>query len=73
MDPEKQISYLNNDWDNLIRYINSMEPQHRNIRSLQYNTDDPEVFRWQLSAIYTITRLSLAGFEGLEESLYAWI
>jgi len=71
MKPEEQLQYLGNDWSNLIQYINSMEPQERNIRALQVETSDPEVFRWQLSAIYTITRLSLAGFDGLEDSSYA--
>ncbi len=71
MKPEEQVKYLDSDWENLIQYINSMEPQERNIRSLQFRTDDPGVFRWQLSAIYTITRLSLSGFDGLEDSSYA--
>ncbi len=71
MKPEDQVNYLGNDWENLIQYINSMEPQERNIRALQFETDDPGVFHWQLSAIYTITRLSLAGFDGLEDSSYA--
>lgn len=71
MDPEAQVQYLGSDWGNLIRYINSMQPKERNIRALQAETDDPGVFRWQLSAIYTLTRLSLAGFEGLKESDYA--
>lgn len=71
MKPDEQVKYLGSDWENLTQYINSMEPQTRNIRSLQFTTDDPGIFRWQLSAIYTITRLSLAGFEGLEDSKYA--
>ncbi len=71
MKPEEQVRYLGSDWENLIGYINSMEPQNRNIRALTYPTDDPQVFKWQLSAIYTITRLSLSGFEGLEDSRHA--
>ena len=71
MKPEEQVNYLGSDWENLIQYINSMEPQERSIRALKFETDDPGIFRWQLSAIYTITRLSLAGFDGLEDSVYA--
>lgn len=71
MKPDEQVKYLSNDWENLISYVNSMEPQNRNIRALQFATDDPGVFHWQLSAIYTITRLSLTGFDGLEDSSYA--
>ncbi|MDD2781548.1 glycosyltransferase family 2 protein [Sulfuricurvum sp.] len=67
MKPEEQVKYLKSDWENLIAYVNNMEPQNRNIRALQVETDNPGVFRWQLSAIYTITRLALAGFDGLEE------
>ena len=71
MKPDEQVHYLGSDWDNLIQYINSMEPQNRNIRALSVATDDPQIFKWQLSAIYTVTRLSLAGFDGLEDSRYA--
>ncbi len=71
MKPDEQVKYLNNDWENLIAYINSMPPQDRNIRAFQVPTDDPSVFHWQLSAIYTMTRLSLSGFDGLEDSTYA--
>lgn len=71
MKPDEQVQYLGHDWEHLIGYINSMEPKERNIRALQIPTDDPGVFRWQLSAIYTLTRLSLAGFDGLEESRHA--
>lgn len=71
MKPEEQAEYLKDDWENLISYVNSMQPQDRNIRALQFETDDHSVFRWQLSAIYAITRLSLAGFDGLDDSDYA--
>jgi len=71
MKPDEQAKYLGSDWDQLIGYINSMQPRERNIRALQLPTDDPAVFRRQLGAIYTLTRLSLGGFGGLEESRYA--
>ena len=71
MKPEEQAKYLGSDWENLIKYTNSMEPGARNIRALEFDTDDSNIFRWQLSAIYTITRLSLVGFDGLKDSEYA--
>lgn len=67
MNPDAQSKNLKEDWENIRAFINSMPPQERNIRALKMATDDPGVFRWQLSAIYTITKLSLAGFDGLED------
>ena len=67
MNPDEQSKYIKEDWENIRAYINSMPPEDRSIRALKIATDDPNVFEWQLSAVYTITRLSLCGFDGLED------
>ena len=67
MKPDEQSKHMKQDWENIRAYINSMPPQDRSIKALKVATDDPGVFQWQLSAAYTITRLSLCGFDGLED------
>jgi glycosyltransferase involved in cell wall biosynthesis len=47
-------------------YLASLPPLSRNIQGLYYKTEDPSEFRWQLSALYSFTCLTLAGFSGLE-------
>ena len=48
-------------------YLASLPPLFRNIQGLYYRTEDPDQFRWQLSAVYSFTCLTLAGFSGLEQ------
>lgn len=57
---------LSNHLKSLKNYLCSLPPRYRNIQGLYYKTNDPDQFRWQLSAIYANTVLSLAGFDGLE-------
>jgi GT2 family glycosyltransferase len=53
-------------WPALVAYFNALPPLERTIRGLLYDTDDPDLFHWQTGAIYTMTSLLLAGFEGLK-------
>lgn len=52
---------------NVKAYLSSLPPLQRNIQGLYYETDDPNIFEWQLSAIYGFTCLTLAGYEGIED------
>ncbi len=67
MNPDEQERHSEHDWHSLKAFINSMPPQERSIRALHMSTDDPDVFKWQLSAVYAMTRLTLSGFDGLED------
>jgi glycosyltransferase involved in cell wall biosynthesis len=66
MDPDRQAKDANEQWPNLVKYFNAMPPHERTVRGLLYDTDDPGLFRWQTSAVYMLTTLLLAGFEGVE-------
>jgi hypothetical protein len=65
MDPDFRPADAGHKWGELLRYFNALPPHERTIRGLLYDADDPELFRWQAGAIYTLTLLSLAGFEGV--------
>ncbi|MEO9945797.1 glycosyltransferase family A protein [Paraglaciecola sp.] len=64
--PEEMETQLTDMIQNLRDYLSSLPPIHRNIQGLFYETDDPGIFQWQLSAIYSNTTLNLAGFDGVE-------
>ena len=51
---------------NVRSYLSSLPPLSRNIQGFFYETDDPEMFCNQLSAIYNFTHLTIAGYEGME-------
>jgi glycosyltransferase involved in cell wall biosynthesis len=65
--PEKMEAQLPGMLQNLRGYLSAMPPLYRNIQGLFYETDDADLFQWQLSAIYGITTLNLAGFDGVED------
>lgn len=65
MNPERMAKAASDDWKGAIGYFNNLPPHLRTIRGLIHDTDDPELFRWQLGAIYLLTAGMLAGFEGV--------
>ncbi|WP_294534119.1 glycosyltransferase [uncultured Rhodoblastus sp.] len=66
MDPDRRTAEASRQWPDLVRYFNAMPPHERTIRGLLFETDDPDLFRWQTGAVYMLTTLALAGFEGVE-------
>jgi glycosyltransferase involved in cell wall biosynthesis len=65
MDPERHAREAGSQWPATVAYFNALAPHQRTIRGLIVDTDDPELFRWQLGAVYMLTLMSLAGFEGV--------
>jgi glycosyltransferase involved in cell wall biosynthesis len=70
MDPRRHSRDVSAYWKDTIKYFNSLPPHERTIRGFLWETDDPDVFRWQTSAIYMMTIMSLAGFEGAANELH---
>jgi hypothetical protein len=66
MDPDRAAAQAKTGWPAMLKYFNALPPLERTVRGLICETDDPDLFNRQLSAIYTMTRLLLAGFEGTE-------
>jgi glycosyltransferase involved in cell wall biosynthesis len=52
-------------WKDTLRYFGELPPHERTVRGFVVDTDDPGIFHRQLGAIYTMTMMSLAGFEGV--------
>jgi glycosyltransferase involved in cell wall biosynthesis len=65
MDPKRYSGDMSASWKEMIRYFNSLPPLDRTIRGFVFDTDDPGQFLWQIGALYTMTIMILAGFEGL--------
>lgn len=66
MAPDRSSAEAKHRWQSILDYFNALPPQERTVRGLMLETDDPDLFLWQTSAIYTLTTLQLAGFEGVE-------
>ncbi len=64
MIPNKQSFKCASRWKDTMRYFGELPPHERTIRGFVFDTDDPNLFHWQLGAIYTMTMMTLAGFEG---------
>jgi glycosyltransferase involved in cell wall biosynthesis len=71
MDPKRNSGEVSTYWRDTIKYFNSLPPHERTIRGFIWDTDDPELFRWQTSAIYMMSIMSLAGFEGAANEIPA--
>lgn len=65
MAPEAQAEQAKRRWPELLAYFNALPPHERTIRGLMFETDNPDLFRWQTGALYSMTMLMLAGFEGV--------
>ena len=66
MEPEKFSQQGKPYWQGLRGYFNSLPPHERTIRGLLFETNDPDLFRWQVGTIYMLTALNLAGFDGVD-------
>jgi len=66
MDPDRQAAEARKHWPELVKYFNALPPHERTVRGLVHQTDDPDLFHWQTGAVYMMTTLLLAGFEGAE-------
>jgi glycosyltransferase involved in cell wall biosynthesis len=65
MEPKRFSESASKYWNDTVGYFNALPPFERTIRGFNYETDDPDLFRWQIGAIYMMTIMSLAGFEGV--------
>jgi glucosyl-dolichyl phosphate glucuronosyltransferase len=65
MDPDRVAREAKGQWPGMLDYFNTLPPHERTIRGLIHETDDADLFRWQLGAIYTLTTMTLAGFDGV--------
>jgi len=66
MDPDQFTAKGTEQWLGVRNYLAARPPHERSVRGLLIDTDDPELFHWQLGAIYTLTAGLLAGFEGAD-------
>lgn len=66
MEPEKFAARGREQWETVRGYFAARPPHERTLRGLLIDTDDPELFRWQLDTYYTLTAGLLAGFEGVK-------
>ena len=65
MDPKRFAGDTTQSWKDTVNYFNHLPPHERTIRGFVCETDDPDLFRWQVAAIYTMTIMTLAGYEGV--------
>ena len=65
MEPDRFLAEAPGQWEGTVGYFNALPPHLRTIRGLVHDTDDPELFRWQTGAIYMLTIMMLAGFQGV--------
>jgi glycosyltransferase involved in cell wall biosynthesis len=65
MDPVRYSADCAGRWKETMRYFNELPPHERTIRGFVFDTEDSELFRRQLGAIYTMTVMNLAGFTGV--------
>jgi glucosyl-dolichyl phosphate glucuronosyltransferase len=65
MDANKYTDQSPQYWKDTLRYLNQLPPHERTVRGLIYETEDKDLFRWQLGALYMFTMATLAGFEGV--------
>ena len=65
MEPNKHSADCSKRWRESLGYFNELPPHERTIRGFVFDTEDPNLFRRQMGAIYTMTMMSLAGFDGV--------
>jgi glucosyl-dolichyl phosphate glucuronosyltransferase len=65
MDPERFSGEAPQYWKDVVSYFNALPPYERTMRGMALDTDDPDLFRWQLGAIYNMTIITMAGYEGV--------
>lgn len=64
-DPSTSFSKAATYWGGVEDYFIRIPPAHRNPRGFFVDQEDPELFKFQLSAIYNFTICVLAGFHGI--------
>jgi len=65
MDPDQFGHKSRELWLGLRGYLAARPPHERTMRGLLIDTDDSDLFYWQLGAIYNLTSGLLDGFEGV--------
>jgi glycosyltransferase involved in cell wall biosynthesis len=65
MDSNRHVNDAPAHWKDVVRYFNQLPPHERTIRGFIHETDDKDLFNWQLGAIYMFTLATLAGFDGV--------
>ncbi|HLY55634.1 MAG TPA: hypothetical protein VKS60_08760, partial [Stellaceae bacterium] len=65
MDPQRFAAKVKEHWHRATLYFNKLPPHLRTINGLVHDTDDPEMFRLQIGACYTMTSAMLAGLEDI--------
>jgi glycosyltransferase involved in cell wall biosynthesis len=71
MDPKQHSVQSSQLWGEMVRYFNALPPHERTIRGLIFDTDDPDLFRWQTGALYMMTMMTLAGYQGVQLDTFA--
>ena len=66
MNSQNAVKMALSGWDSSMEYFFSLPPRERTIKGLYYDTDDPNEFRSQLSTLYNISTMLLAGFQGVK-------
>lgn len=65
--PKASFDKAPQSWRDVTDFFSRLPPKFRTPRGLWAEQDDPELFRRQMSALYSFTLTSLAGFHGLED------
>ncbi len=66
MDPVQFKDKSQDLWQGVRNYLATRPPHERSVRGLLLDVTDPDLFYWQLGAIYALTAGLLCGFEGVE-------
>ena len=66
-DPECVIDGALRHWTTIYDFVNRLSPRNRSPRAFFTETDDAELFKSQMSALYNYTAALLTGFDGVEE------
>ncbi len=66
MNPGQFADTATTQWLGIRNYLAARPPHERTIRGILIDTTDPDLFYWQLGAIYSLTAGLLMGFEGVE-------
>jgi hypothetical protein len=54
-------------WHTIYNFVNRLSPRDRSPRAFFTETNDAELFKAQMAALYNYTTALLTGFNGLEE------
>ena len=65
MNPDQFKNTGEAQWLGIRNYLAARPPHERSIRGILIDTTDPDLFHWQLGAIYALTIGLLMGFEGV--------